>query len=303
MYVITAATGNIGKIVASKLLANGKKVRVIGRDASKLNELVKQGAEAFVGSVTDYNFVKRAFNGATAVFCLIPPDNKSNDFRKHQKTVAKNYADAVKENHVKYALLLSSIGAHLRNGAGVVDGLADMEIYFSELKDVNVLNLRPSYFMENILGQIGIIKQMGIAGAPAKGELSIPVVATKDIGAVAAKKLLNLDFTSNTVEYVLGPRNISYNEITAAIGKAIGKPDLKYVQFSYDDFVKGMVQAGYCSENVATGLARLSEGINNGTVLNHYKRTAANTTPTTLEEFVASTFVPYYNQSQVSISQ
>jgi uncharacterized protein YbjT (DUF2867 family) len=296
MYVITAATGNIGRIIATELLANGKKVRVIGRDASKLEEFVKLGADAMAGDVTYYDFVKKAFAGATTVFCLIPPNNKSDDFRKYQNTVARNYADSVKENKINNTVLLSSIGAHLKNGAGVVDGLADMETYFAELKDVNILNLRPSYFMENILGQIGVIKLMGIAGAPAKGDIAIPVVATKDIGAVAAKRLLNLDFKGNTVEYVLGPRNISYNEITAAIGKAIGKPDLKYVQFSYDDFTKNMVMAGYCSENVATGLAQLSEGINNGGVLNHYSRTEANTTPTTVEEF-AKTFAQYYNQN------
>lgn len=296
MYVITAATGNIGRIIATELLAKGKKVRVIGRDATKLEEFVKLGAEALAGDVSYYDYVRKAFKGATSVFCLIPPNNKSEDFRRYQKTVARNYADAVEENKVKNALLLSSIGAHLKDGAGVVDGLADMETYFAELKDVNVLNLRPSYFMENILGQIGVIKQMGIAGAPAKGDISMPVVATKDIGKIAAERLLNLDFKGNTVEYVLGPKNISYNEIASVIGKAIGKPDLKYVQFSYDDFTKNMVMAGYCSESVANGLAKLSEGINNGSVLNHYSRTDTNSTPTTVEEF-AKTFAQYYNQN------
>ncbi len=286
MYVLTGATGNIGKLVATELLANGKKVRAISRNADKLKELIAKGAEPFIGDVYDAEFVNRAFAGASAVYCMIPPNPQAKDFRKDQQTVAHNYVNAVKTNNLKYVLLLSSVGAHLRNGAGVVDGLGDMEQYFSELKAVNVLNLRPSYFMENIFGQLGTIKQSGIAGTSIRGDLKFPLVATKDIASVAAKRLLKLDFTGNTTEYVLGPKDVSYNEITSVIGKIIGKPDLKYVQFSYEDAKKGMVQSGFVSENVAGLYNEMSKSFNEGKALNDHKRTQENTTPTTLEEFI-----------------
>jgi uncharacterized protein YbjT (DUF2867 family) len=296
MYVIIGATGNIGKVIAGELLAKGKKVRVIGRSADKLKELIAKGAETSIGDVNDTDFVNKAFTGATAVYCMIPPNPHATDFRKEQQMVARNYVNAVRSNKVKYALLLSSIGAHLRKGAGVVDGLGDMEEYFSELKDLNVLNLRPTYFMENIFGQVGTIKQAGIAGSAVKGDLMFPIVATKDIAAVGAKRLLELNFKGHTTEYVLGPRDVSYNEIARVIGKAIGKPDLKYIQFSYEDAKNGMVQSGFVSENVAELYNGLAEGLNNGKALNAHKRTPKNSTPTTLEEF-AQIFAHVFNNS------
>jgi len=190
MYVIAAATGNIGKAITVNLLSQGKKVRVIGRKADKLQEFVSKGAETAVGDLNDAAFVTKAFENAKAVFCLVPPNPQSKDFRSEQNNISKNFANAVKTNNVKYAVLLSSIGAHLRNGAGIVDGLGNMEENFLELKNVHVLNLRPTYFMENLLGQVGIIKQMGIAGSPMKGDMLLPIVAIKDIAAVATNRLL-----------------------------------------------------------------------------------------------------------------
>jgi len=150
---------------------------------------------------------------------------------------------------------------------------------------VNVLILRPSYFMENILNQIGIIKQMGMMGSALKGDLKIPMVAAKDVAAVAAKHLLNMNFKGQTVEYILGQRDVSYNEIATHLGKAIGKPDLKYVQFSYADAKKSMVQSGAISENVADFLNAMSEGLNNGKINSNHKPSSNNSSPTKLEEF------------------
>ena len=286
MYVISGASGNIGSVVAMELLSRGKKVKVIGRNADKLKTLTNKGAEAILGDLADVDFLDQAYRGAKAVFVMIPPNAHSADFKAYQKKIADNQLHAVKVNGVKFVILLSSIGAHLRNGAGVVDGLGYLEEIFSEQKDVNVLNLRPSYFMENIFGQIGTIKQLGITGSAVKGDLRLPMVATADIAAVVARRLLELSFSGNTIEYVLGPSDVSYNEVTALIGKAIGKPDLKYVQFSYDDAKRGMVQSGFVSENVAELYNGLAEGLNNGTVLNAHKRTPENSSPTSVEDFV-----------------
>jgi uncharacterized protein YbjT (DUF2867 family) len=239
MYVITGATGNIGKRVCQELLANGRRVRAIGRDAKKLKELTDKGAEEFVGDVTDAAFVKKAFEGATAIFCMIPPSFLSSDFRKVQQQIAHNYADAIHANGIKNVILLSSVGAHLRDEAGIVSGLGDAEEYLAQLKGVNVLNLRPSYFMENLFSQVSTIKQMGVLGSPIQGDLVFPIVATKDIAEEVSLHLQKLDFKGNGIAYVLGQRDVTYNEITKIIGKAIGKPDLPYVQFPYDEAKKG----------------------------------------------------------------
>lgn len=294
MYVITGASGNIGKVLAMELLSKGKQVRAIARHPDKLQALADKGAELAIGDIKDPSFVKKAFKGATACYCMIPGDLHSDDLTRDQHHKVNNLFEAVKANNVKYVVLLSSVGAHLREGAGVVDGLGYMEHKFDELKDTNIKILRPSYFMENLFGQIGTIKQMGIIGAPLKSDLKLPMVATKDIAKVAFEHLNSLDFKGNTIEYILGPRDITYNEVAAVLGKAIGKPDLKYVQFSYDEARKSMVQSGFISENVARLFNGLSEAMNNGKALNFHVRTDENSSPTSIEEF-ASTFVQVYN--------
>jgi uncharacterized protein YbjT (DUF2867 family) len=294
MYIITGATGNIGKILALELLSKGKKVRAIARQKDKLQTLSEKGAEIVTGDLYDPAFAKQAFEGGTAAFCLIPPKLKSSEFRNDQQRVADSMFEAIKSSNIKHLVFLSSVGAHLRQGAGVVDGLGYMEEKLLTLKDVNVVNLRPSYFMENLFAQIGTIKQMNIAGSPIKGDLKMPMVATKDIAQVAFKLLNDLKFTGNTIQYVLGPRDVSYNEIVSVIGKAIGKPDLKYVQFSYEDAKNGLVQSGFVSADVAELFNGLSEAVNNGTAFNAHTRTPDNSSPTSIEEF-AHVFAHVYN--------
>ena len=179
---------------------------------------------------------------------------------------------------------LSSIGAHLTQGAGIVQGLHDFENHLTELKEVNVLILRPSYFMENIYLQMDVIKNMGICGTPIAPDVSQPMVATKDIAAVAARRLEGQALQGHSIEYILGQRNLSYIEVTQALAKALGMEDLKYVQFPYDDARQSMVQMGV-SECVADLLIGLTKAINNGDIFSHYKRTAENTTETSIEEF------------------
>ena len=130
MYAITGATGNIGKAIAFELLSKGKKVRAIGRNAERLKELSDKGAETAIGDIYDSAFVQKAFAGCEAVFCLIPPNMQATDFTRDQYKVADNYVNAVKANNIKYVLVLSSIGAQIRKGAGIVDGLGYLEERF-----------------------------------------------------------------------------------------------------------------------------------------------------------------------------
>jgi uncharacterized protein YbjT (DUF2867 family) len=188
MYVITGATGKTGKVVTNILLDAGKKVRIICRDKAKAQELVIKGAELFQGDTSDVEFLKKAFAGAAAVYALIPQNWTSANYTAHQVKHANAMAEAMKACQVKYVVSLSSQGAHLDSGGGVVTGLGKMEKIFDAIPGLNTLHLRPSYFMENTLGMIGLIKQAGIMGSPIRPDLKFPVIATKDIGEYAAKR-------------------------------------------------------------------------------------------------------------------
>jgi uncharacterized protein YbjT (DUF2867 family) len=139
--------------------------------------------------------------------------------------------------------------------------------------------------MENLIGQLEMIKQTGVVGSSIKANLPIPMVATKDIADYAAKLLLNLNFKGNTIEYILGPRDVSYTEATEIIARSIGKPDLKYVEFSHEDAKNGMIHAGFVSKNVAELIVSMAESINNGKAF-AFIRTSENSSPTSVEDFI-----------------
>ena len=292
MYVITGATGNIGSRIAEKLLSGGKTVRVVGRSAEKLQPFVDKGAEPFVGDLADTDAMARAFTGAEAVFVLIPPNFAAPDHRAYQNEVGESLANAIKEAGVKNVVNLSSVGAHLPENVGVIKGLFDQEQRLNTLEGVNVLHLRPAFFMENHLLQIDMIKGNGIMGSPVKPDIPIFQIATADIADYAAERLVHLDFSGKTVRELLGPEEMTMDEATQVLGKAIGKENLKFVRFSYEDAHRGMTGMGI-SEDVASEMMELYRSFNEGICRPTEPRSAENTTPTTLEQF-SKTFAAIY---------
>ncbi len=293
MYVITGATGNTGKVVAEKLLTAGQKVRVIGRNAEKLQPLVSKGAEPFVGSVHDAAAMAQAFTGARAVYAIIPPDLTAKDYRAAQDLTSVALATALENAKVAHAVTLSSVGADKPSKTGPVVGLRNLEQKLNRIAGLNVLHLRAGYFMENLLAQIGVIRSMGMMAGPLKSELPVALIATRDIGAYAADALLKLDFSGQQAREVLGQRDVTMKEAAEIIGKAIGKPGLSYSQVPAMMLKPAMVQMGI-SGNVADLLLEMSEAMNSGHMAPLEKRSAANTTPTSLETFVAEVFVPAF---------
>ena len=292
MYVITGATGNTGKVIASTLLEAGKQVRIVGRDAEKAKELTNKGAELFLGSTDDVELLKKAFDGASAVYALLPMNMAAEDYTAFQLKHANAIAEAMKACNVKHVVSLSSQGAHLESNSGIILGLHKMEQLFNQVRGLNTLHLRPAYFMENALGMVGMIKESGIMGSPIKGDLSMPMIATNDIANYAAKRLLSLDFEGNNHQDLLGARNVTYQEVAKVYGTAIGKSDLNYVEFPYADF-KGAFMGMGASENVADKMNEFLLRLNAGEVF-IAERNEENTTPTTIENF-SQTFNYVYN--------
>ena len=295
MYVITGSTGNTGKPITLALLNAGKKVRIISRSAEKAKELTDKGAELFIGDASNIEVLTKAFQGATAVYAMIPPDWSAPDFTKHQIKHADAIAQALQKAGVKYVVSLSSVGTHLEKDSGVVWGLRYMEQKFNAIPGLNTLHLRPTYFMENSLGMVDVIKNLGIMGSPVKADLKMNMIATKDIAAYAAKRLLALDFTGQNIKYLLGQRDLTYSDVARVFGAAIGKSDLKYVEFPFEEFKKTLLNMG-ASSSMADNMNTFIKSMNDGKVLEDAKRTTESTTPTSIEEF-AKTFAYVYNKN------
>ncbi len=292
MYVITGATGNTGHVIAEGLLAAGKKVRVVVRNKEKAKALAAKGAEIAEGQIGDAAFLTQAFAGATAAYVLIPPDMTAKDFPAYQAAIGEAQVRALRETRVRYAVNLSSIGAHTPVGTGVVAGLYHQERRLNQLPDTHVLHLRPAYFLENNLASIPLIKGQGILGGPTAPDTKMHFIATRDIAAYALKRLLALDFTGKDIQELIGNRDSTPKELAAVIGAAIGKPELPWIQFPYEDAFQAFQGFGI-SASVARGYIDLNRFFNEGkgdVVI----RSAANTTPTTLEAFAEEIFKPAY---------
>jgi uncharacterized protein YbjT (DUF2867 family) len=299
MYVVTGATGNTGSVVANHLLAAGKQVRGISRSALHLQWLAQKGGEPFAADLTNREALAEAFAGAEGVYVMIPPDPTRTDFRAHQDAVSEAVASALERTRVEHVVTLSSVGADKAEKTGPVVGLYRMEQRFNRIAGLNVLHLRAGYFMENTLMQAGMIQELGMAVGPLLPELKLSMIATRDIGAAAAEALLKLDFNSHQTRELLGPREITMHEVTTAIGNAIGKPDLKYVQTPEDETRAGMQKMGM-SAHLAGLILEMATALNNGYIKPLEPRNARNTTSTTYETFVQQQFLPYYQGSKAA---
>jgi uncharacterized protein YbjT (DUF2867 family) len=289
MYVILGASGNTGSIIANSLLSAGKKVRVVGRDAGRLKLFVDRGAEAFTADMSDAAALTKAFTGARAAYLMLPPAKS----REEQERDSDGIARAVKESGLRYAVHLSSYGAQVEKGAGPVSGLHSSEQKLNAIKDLNVLHLRAAYFMENNLAAIGMIHGMGIFGNALLPDLKIPMAATRDVGDYAAQRLLHLDFSGKQTRELLGERDLSMTEATAVIARGIGRPDLRYQQFPYDQVQQALTQLGVPPKGAAMYI-EMYKSINAGVLVPLEPRSPANTTPTSFERFVQDVFAAAY---------
>jgi uncharacterized protein YbjT (DUF2867 family) len=292
MIVVTGATGNTGRVAAEALLASGEKVRAIGRDAKKLEPFTQKGAEAFVGKVEDAAQMSQAFEGATAVYLIIPQE-AGEDYRAYQDRVSDTYLKAITSARVPYVVTLSSLGAQHAEKTGPIVGLHNLEQKLNSVAGLNVLHLRPGPFMENLFMSMEPLRKMGFLPGGTDGDLPVALIATKDIGAYAANRLHARDFSGSSVQELFGPRDVTMKEVTTIVGNAIGKPKLSYMQVPFMMLEPALVQTGM-PKQTAKLLIEMWKAGNAGLLAPQEKRSADNSMPTTIESFVAEVFAPAY---------
>lgn len=298
MITILGATGNVGGKIAGILIKKGEPVRLVARSAEHLRPLAGKQAETLAGDALDTDFLVKAFTGADAVFSLVPPNPKAEKFMSYADSIGGSIARALELAKVKYVVNLSSVGADLPEGTGPIAGLHHQEARLNRIKGLYVLHLRPATFMENLLMNLDLIKTRGVTGNSIRGDLKFPMIATKDIAAYAAERLVRRDFTGSSVHYLLGRRDLSLIEATEIIGRKINKPGLSYTMFPYADAEKGLVAMGL-SADVSRVYVEMGRAFNDD-LIKYEQRTAENTTPTSFEEFCDDVFVPAFTQKKAA---
>ena len=298
MITILGATGNVGGKIADLLIKKGEPVRLVARSANRLQQLTGNRAVAFAGDANNTEFLLKVFKDVDAVFTLIPPNPNVTDFMKYADKIGESIALALEIAKVKHVVNLSSTGAELPEGTGPIKGLHNMEERLNKIKGLNVLHLRPSFFMENLLWSIDLIKSKGINGNAIRGDLKIPMIATRDIAAYAADRLVKRDFWGATVQDLPGPRDLSLIEATEIIGGKIDRPGLSYLMFPYDEAEKGMVAMGL-SPDMSRQYTEMNRAFNEGRIKLETLTKQSRTT-TSFEAFCDEVFVPLYTQKKAA---
>ncbi len=279
MITVMGATGRIGRRVTLLLREQGHEVRGIGRSADRI---AATGAEPCAGDAADATFLTAAFQGADAVFTMLPDDASEPDHRAAQDAKGEAIAAAVRASGVGYVVMLSSLGADLPAGTGFIEGLHAQEQRL-RATGVPLFVLRPGWFLENAAASLPAIEQLGVAADALAPEVGVPMVATRDVADVAVAALASRDRTG--VAELLGPRDLTPIEVTAILGARLGRPDLPYVQLPAGEVIGALVGAGFSADAAALHVA-MCEAINDGRIASRAGRTPDNTTPTRFEDLV-----------------
>lgn len=293
--IVTGSLGHISKLVAEKLIASKHNVTVISSNAERKPDIEALGATAAIGSVSDLAFLTETFKGADAVYTMVPPTFAAADWKAHIAGIGKLYAKAITAAGVKNVVNLSSIGAHMPDGCGPVSGLYHVEQALNALDGVNVKHLRPGFFYYNFFANIGMIKHMGFIGGNYGEGAKLVIADTSDIAEAAANELANLNFTGKSVRYIVSDEKTT-NEVAEILGKAIGKPDLKWVNFSDADTIGGMLQNGI-PDDVAKNYAEMGAAMRSGNMAAEYKVSRTATFGKTNLEAFAPVFAAAYAQA------
>lgn len=268
-YVITGSLGHISQPIVTALVKAGHSVTVITSNQARVKDIEALGAEAAVGSIEDTAFLTKAFRGADVVYTMVPPKSDAPDWKAYIGQIGKNYAEAIKANGIPSVVNLSSVGAHLADGCGPVSGLHRAEAALNTLKDTHIKHLRPAYFYYNLFSNIGLIKNLGIAGSNfGFDKKEFPIVDPADIAAVAVEALLHPHFTGHTVQYIASDE-VSTADIASTLGKAINRPGLNWVTFTDEQSLQGALQAGL-PEELAKNYTEMGHAVQSGKMYEDY---------------------------------
>jgi uncharacterized protein YbjT (DUF2867 family) len=220
MYVVAGVSGNTGKVVADTLLQQKQPVRVLVRDADKGAPWKARGADVHVAGLDDVAALTAALKGAKGAYLLLPPQMSSVDSRNDNARRTDGYVKAIHASGTPHVVFLSSIAAQHPRGTGPIGSVHDAEVALPT-SSATLTFIRAAYFQENLAGSL---YDLANGGFPTflTADRPIAMVATRDIGTIAAKALLEGPSRQSVIE-LSGPRDYSPNDIAAVLSRITGK--------------------------------------------------------------------------------
>lgn len=294
--ILTGSLGHIGQPLTTALVQKGHAVTVISSNSEKQKDIEALGATAAIGTMDDVDFLAATFTGADAVYCMVPPANFVEPDRvAFYRRIAGNYAQAIQRSGVQRVIHLSSFGADLDKGTGIILGAHDAEVILNELPGTCITHIRPTYFYYNLYNFIGMIKTAGVIAANYGGEDSIVLVSPVDIAVAIADEIVMPATASRNIRYVASDER-SGNEIASALGAAIGMPDLKW-KIIADEQMQADMEAHGMPAILAANLTEMYASHHSGAMAADYHRNQpAVMGKVKLEDFVKDFAVAFKQQ-------
>lgn len=297
--LVTTPTGNIGRRIVRELLAPEFAVRVITHDPARLPDEVREQAEVIVGSMDDPATLRRASDGAEALFyCVPPPSRQEADVRGYYERFARAAAEAVRTVGIPRVVTISAVGKNQARNAGPISALHAMEDSLNE-SGAAIRHLRCGVFMESLLLHAQAITERGVLSLPMPGHVAIPLVAAMDVADVALRWLVRRDWGGVAGVAVHGPEDISYNQAAAVIERVLERPVL-YHEVAANSFVQGLVRQGASPEYAQSLVAMFRELAT--CIPRAEPRSHETTTPTRLSDWAREELLPLLDSSTAAMS-
>jgi uncharacterized protein YbjT (DUF2867 family) len=265
--IVTGSLGNISKPLATALINKGHEVIVVSHNPEKKAAIEVLGATAAIGSVNNTDFLISIFMGADAVYSMVPPNFATTDPIAHYKIIGNSYVQAIRAAGVKRVVNLSSWGAHLEKGTGIIVGSYHVERIFDELGNTAITHLRACSFYNNLYHYTDMIKSAGFIGTNYGGDDKLVMVSPQDIAAAALEEI-EAQATGKKIRYIASDEH-TCSQVAYVLGAAIGKPDLKWLIFTGEQTQAAMEQNGVPA-TIAAQLVELNASIHTGKIREDY---------------------------------
>jgi len=296
--IVTGSLGNISKPLTKELISKGHSVTVISTSTERQKEIEALGAKAAIGSMENVDFLTETFQGADIVYAMEALNagvffDHSINFIEANTQIGRNYKEALERSGVKNIIHLSSIGAHMSKGNGILISHYNVEKILNELpEDVSIKFMRPVGFYYNLFSFIPVIKSQGVIIQNYGGDQKEPWVSPLDIAAVIAEEI-ERPFRGREVRYIAS-EEISSNEIAQTLGEAIGKPELQWLTVSDEDLLNSMISKGMNPET-AKGFVEMNKARGNEVLYEDYNQNKPTLGKVKMKEF-AKEFAAVYHQ-------
>jgi uncharacterized protein YbjT (DUF2867 family) len=261
VIVVMTPTGQVGGQVLGKVLDADVPVRVLARDPARLAPGVRDRVEVVTGSMDDEDALARAFAGAEAVFWLVPPTPAAESVEDLVLGFTRPLCTALVGEGVRRLVYVSSLRGDLPDPNPHVSVSLAMDELIAGT-GVSHRALRMPAFMDNLLQQLGPIRDQGMFFFPVSGDRRLPTCATRDVADTAARLLLDDSWSGPGDVEVLGPEDLTFDEMAGIMSETLGRP-IRYQRVPGEAYQATLMSHGM-SEAWARGLVDLLTDVDRG---------------------------------------